>query len=84
MLLQLVVKNRGILMKKIFLILVSITSIFVLIGLIGAYFKENIFMPIGLSRANISAINISPDLQFLLYFSLIGLVVFFKSRSYKK
>ena len=71
-------------MKKFFIILVSIPSIFVLIGLIGAYFKENIFMPMGLNRANISAIKISPDLQILLYFSIIGLVVFFKSRSYKK
>lgn len=71
-------------MKKVFIIFVSITSTFVLIGLIGTYFKEYILMPIGLSMANISAIKISPDLQFLLYFSLIGLVVFFKSRSYKK
>jgi hypothetical protein len=30
-------------MKKIFIIYFSITSIFLLLGLIGAYFKENIF-----------------------------------------
>jgi|GEM_PF-4390726 len=71
-------------MKKIFIIYFSITSIFLLLGLIGAYFKENIFNLISLSRTNISAITISPDVQILLYLSLIGLVVFFRSRTYKK
>jgi hypothetical protein len=71
-------------MKKFLVIFVSITSIFVLLGLIFIYFKENIFNVIKLSRTNISAIPISPDVQILLYLSLIGLIVFFRSRSYKK
>ena len=69
-------------MNKIFII--SITLIFVLLGLMGAYFNENIFKLISLSRTYISAITINPDLQLLLYLSLIGLIVFFRSRSYKR
>lgn len=71
-------------MKKMFIILLSTTLSFVLIGLIEAFFKEDIFALISFSRANISAIKISPDLQLMLYLSLIGLVVFFRRRSHKR
>jgi hypothetical protein len=71
-------------MKKMFIILLSTTLIFVLIGLIGAFFKEDIFALISFSRTNISAFTISPDLQLMLCLSLIGLVVFARRRSNRK
>jgi NADH:ubiquinone oxidoreductase subunit 4 (subunit M) len=71
-------------MKKFFILFVSLTSIFMLLALIGAHFNENIFKLISFSRTNISDITIRPDLQFLLYLGLIGLVAFVGSRSYKK
>jgi hypothetical protein len=68
-------------MKKILILFVSITSIFVLSAIIRAYFTEVILNLMKLSRIKISSIVIDPDIQILLYLGLIGIVGFFTSRA---
>ena len=68
-------------MKKILILLVSITSIFVLSAIIGAYFIEDILNLMKLSKTKISSIIIDPDIQILLCLGLIGIVGFFASRA---
>jgi uncharacterized membrane protein len=68
-------------MKNVFILFVSITLIFVFLGLIGAYYKENIFNLVKMSRTSISDFSISPNIQLLLYLSVIGLIGVFRSRS---
>jgi hypothetical protein len=67
--------------KKILILFVSITSIFVLSAIIRAYFTEVILNLMKLSRIKISSIVIDPDIQILLYLGLIGIVGFFTSRA---
>ena len=68
-------------MKKILILFISITSIFVLSAIIGACFIEDILNLLKLSRIKISSIIIDPDIQILLYLGLIGFVGFFGSRA---
>ncbi len=68
-------------MKKILILFVSITSIFVLSAIIRAYFTEVILNLMKLSRIKISSIVIDSDIQILLYLGLIGIVGFFTSRA---
>ena len=71
-------------MKKILILSVPTTSIFVLSVLIGTYFIEDIFTLIQLGRTNSSLIIPESDTQILLCCSLIGLVGIFRKRSNKK
>lgn len=71
-------------MKKISILFVSVTSAIILSVLIGIYFMIDIFNFMELVRANLSSMIIDPEVQILLYLSLIGLIGFFGSRSYKK
>ena len=68
-------------MKKILILFISITSIFVLSAIIKANFIEDILNLLKLSRIKISSIIIDPDIQILLYLGLIGLIGFFGSRA---
>ncbi len=68
-------------MKNVFILFVSITLIFVFLGLIGAYYKENILNLVKLSRTSISELSISPHIQLLLCLSVVGLIGIFRSRS---
>jgi hypothetical protein len=68
-------------MKKILILFVSITSIFVLSAIIRAYFIEDILNLMKLSRTKISSIIIDPDIQILLCLGLIGIIGFFASRA---
>ena len=71
-------------MKKILILFASITSAFVLAGLIATYFIDSIFDFIKISRTNLSAIIIDPEVQILLYLSCIGIIGIFRSKSYKR
>ncbi len=71
-------------MKKILIFFVSITSIFVLSVIIRAYFIEDIFNLMKLSRTIISSIVIDPDIQIILCLGLMGIIGFFGSRADKK
>jgi hypothetical protein len=71
-------------MKKILILSVPTTSIFVLSVLIGTYFIEDIFTLIQLGRTNSSLIIPESDIQVLLCFGFIGLVGIFRNRSNKK
>jgi hypothetical protein len=68
-------------MKKILILFVSITSIFVLSAIIRAYFIEDILNFMKLSSTKISSIIIDPDIQILLSLGLIGIIGFFASRA---
>ncbi len=68
-------------MKKILILFVSITSIFVLSAIIRAYFIEDILNLMKLSRTKILSLTIDPDIHILLYLGLIGLIAFFVSRA---
>ena len=71
-------------MKKNLILFVSLIPVFVFSGFVGAFFLEDIFHFIKLCKDNISAIIVDPDVQILLYLSVIGLVGIFRIRSYKK
>lgn len=71
-------------MKKASFLFVSVTFAIVLSALIGIYFMIDIFNFMKLIRENLSSMIIDPEVQILLYLSLIGLIGFFGSRSYKK
>ena len=71
-------------MKKTLILFVSITSIFVLSVIIRAYFIEDIFNLMKLSRTKISSIVIDPDIQIILCLGLIGIIGFFGIRADKK
>jgi hypothetical protein len=71
-------------MKKILILFVSITSIFVLSVIIRANFIEDIFNLMKLSRTKISSIVIDPDIQIILCLALIGIIGFFGNRADKK
>ena len=71
-------------MKKILILFVSIMSTFVLSIIIRAYFIEDIFNLMKLSRTKISSIIIDPDLQIILFLGLIGIIGFLGSRADKK
>jgi hypothetical protein len=68
-------------MKKILILFVSITSIFVLSAIIRAYFIEDILNFMKLSSTKISSIIIDPDIQILLSLGIIGIIGFFASRA---
>jgi hypothetical protein len=68
-------------MKKILILFVSITSIIVFSAIIRGYFIEDILSLMKLSMTKISFLIIDPDIQILLYLSLIGLIGFFVSRA---
>jgi hypothetical protein len=71
-------------MKKILILFVSITSISVLSVIIRTYFIEDIFKLMKLSKTYISSIIPGPEIQILLYLSLIGLIFSFGKRPNKK
>jgi len=68
-------------MKKILIFFISITSIIVLSAIIRVYFIADILNLMKLSRTKISSLIIDPEVQILLYLSLIGLIGFFGSRA---
>ena len=68
-------------MKKILILFVSITSIFVLSAIIRAYFIEDILNLMKLSSTKISSIIIDPDIQILSSLGLIGIIGFLASRA---
>jgi hypothetical protein len=68
-------------MKKILILFVSITSIFVLSAIIRAYFTEVILNLMKLSRSKISSIIVDPDIQILLCLGTVGIIGFFASRA---
>jgi len=68
-------------MKKILIFFISITSIIVLSAIIRVYFIADILDLMKLSRTKISSLIIDPEVQILLYLSLIGLIGFFGSRA---
>jgi hypothetical protein len=70
-------------MKKILILFVSITSIFVLSIIIRAYFIEDIFNLMKLSETKISSMVIDPDIQITLCLGIIGIIGFFGSRADK-
>jgi len=67
-------------MKKSLILLVPITSIFVLSVIIATYFMENIFNLLKLDGINFSTILPSPDFEILLYLSLVGIVGIHRNR----
>ena len=68
-------------MTNIFIFFISITSIIVLSAIIRVYFIADILDLMKLSRTKISSLIIDPEVQILLYLSLIGLIGFFGSRA---
>jgi hypothetical protein len=68
-------------MKKILILIVSITTIFVLSAIIWAYFIEDVLNLMKLSGTKITSITIDPDIQILLCLGLIGIIGFLASRA---
>ena len=68
-------------MKKILILFISITSIFVLSAIIRAYFIEDILNLMKLSLTKISSIVVDPDIQILLCLGIVGIIGFFASRA---
>ena len=71
-------------MKNKLILFVSLIPIFVFLGIMGAFFKEDIYRLIKLCKTDLSSIIIEADVQILLYLGVIGLVGIFRIRSYKK
>jgi hypothetical protein len=74
----------GVPMKRIFILLVSIVSIFGLLMITGAYFKAELFSLIKLNRTVNPSIIPGADIQILLYLSIAGLVGILRKRPNKK
>ena len=70
-------------MKKILILFVPTSSIFVLFVLIGTYFIEDIYTLIQLGRTTLSSLIPESDIQILICFGFIGLVGIFRKRSNK-
>ena len=68
-------------MKKILILFISITSIFVLSAIIRAYFIEDILNLMKLSLTKISSIVVDPDIQIVLCLGIVGIIGFFASRA---
>ena len=71
-------------MNKILVLFFLVCPIFVFLGLMGAFFLEDILFFVEGCKTSISAINIDPDVQILLYLGVIGLVGIFRIKSHKK
>jgi hypothetical protein len=68
-------------MKKILILIVSITTIFVLSAIIWAYFIEDVLNLMKLSGTKITSAIIDPDILIFLCLGLIGIIGFFARRA---
>jgi ABC-type dipeptide/oligopeptide/nickel transport system permease component len=71
-------------MKKFLVFFVPIVSTFVLSMIVGAFFIEDIFNLVNLSRPMNSSIIPESDIQILLFLSIVGLVAIMRKRPNKK
>ena len=71
-------------MKKFLVFFVPIVSILVLSVIVGAFFIEDIFNLVKLSRPMNSFIIPESDIQILLFLSIVGLVAIMRKRPNKK
>ena len=71
-------------MKKFLVFFVPIVSILVLSVIVGAFFIEDIFNLVKLSRPMKSSIIPESDIQILLFLSIVGLVAIMRKRPNKK
>jgi ABC-type dipeptide/oligopeptide/nickel transport system permease component len=71
-------------MKKFLVFFVPIVSILVLSVIVGAFFIEDIFNLVKLSRPMNSSIIPESDIQILLFLSIVGLVAIMRKRPNKK
>jgi hypothetical protein len=71
-------------MKKILILFIPTASIFVLLIIVGAYFIEDIFNLLKLSRAMNSSVVTGSNIQTLIGLSLVGFVAIIRKRPPKR